>query len=325
MQSKVTSLIIVTLLSAVLLYAGSYVKQDNQKDVRQDVFESWKIEHGISFSEREEKYRFSVFLENLNDIETHNAQATKNYEKGLNQFSHLTPEEFASTYLSSIGERSYLTQEEDTVENFGRSMQVLQDVDWQVLGKVSDVKNQGSCDAGYAFCSASLLESSLLVQDQKAVLSEQQIIDCSADYTTFGCGGGSRSGTLQFAKEKGLVLESTYGWKGVKGTCQKPTGTYKLNWTILESNGCDDIKNNLYKSPMTIAVNARTWQSYKSGVYDGCTSTEVNHDIYLIGVSLTAWRLKNSWGVRWGENGYIRLKLGNTCGICEKPGFGFKL
>ena len=24
-------------------------------------------------------------------------------------------------------------------------------------------------------------------------------------------------------------------------------------------------------------------------------------------------------------NGYIRLKLGNTCGICEKPGFGFKL
>jgi len=36
---------------------------------------------------------------------------------------------------------------------------------------------------------------------------------------------------------------------------------------------------------MTVAVNAQTWQSYKSGIYDGCTSTEVNHDTYLIGVT----------------------------------------
>lgn len=36
-------------------------------------------------------------------------------------------------------------------------MVILQDVDWDVLGKVSPVKNQGTCDAGYAFCSASLV------------------------------------------------------------------------------------------------------------------------------------------------------------------------
>jgi len=66
------------------------------------------------------------------------------------------------------------------------------------------------------------------------------------------------------------------------------------------------------------------WQTYKSGVFDGCTSTAVNHDTYLIGVSAESWRVKNSWGVRWGEYGFIRLKLGNTCGICEKPAFGFQ-
>jgi hypothetical protein len=33
----------------------------------------------------------------------------------------------------------------------------LQDVDWQVLGKVSEVKNQGQCDAGYAFSSTGLI------------------------------------------------------------------------------------------------------------------------------------------------------------------------
>lgn len=185
-----------------------------------------------------------------------------------------------------------------------------------MLGKVSPVKSQGNCDAGYAFCSASLVESRLLMKNQGALLSEQQIIDCSADYTTFGCNSGSRAGTLKFAREKGLVLQSGYPYTGVKGNCKNQTGNYKIDFEILESNGCEDIKTNLYKTPMTIAVNAQTWQSYKSGVYNGCTSTEVNHDVYLVGVSTAHWRVKNSWGVRWGEYGYIRLALGNTCGIC---------
>ena len=80
------------------------------------------------------------------------------------------------------------------------SSENLGDVDWDVLGKVSPVKNQGTCDAGYAFCSASLVETRLLMKNQGALLSEQQIIDCSADYTTFGCSSGSRAGTLKFAK-----------------------------------------------------------------------------------------------------------------------------
>jgi len=29
------------------------------------------------------------------------------------------------------------------------------------------------------------------------------------------------------------------------------------------------------------------------------------------------WKIKNSWGPRWGENGYAWIKDGNTCKICE--------
>lgn len=200
----------------------------------------------------------------------------------------------------------------------------LQEIDWQALGKVSAVKDQGICDAGYAFCSSSMIESFYLLDNKNVTLSEQQIIDCSSDYTTFGCSGGSRNGTLIYIREKGLSLASQYPYKGAKGACQKQTGEFKPAYMHVEFNGCEEITKGLYGTPMTVAVNAKQWQTYKSGIYDSCTSTEVNHDIYLVGVTNTFWRLKNSWGLRWGEYGFIRLKLGNTCGICEKPGFGFK-
>jgi C1A family cysteine protease len=102
--------------------------------------------------------------------------------------------------------------------------EVLEDIDWLALGKVSPVRDQGICDAGYAFCSASLIESFYLFQNKNYTLSEQQIIDCSASYTTFGCQGGSRNGTLTYIRENGLNTEASYPYKGVKGNCQKSTG-----------------------------------------------------------------------------------------------------
>jgi hypothetical protein len=32
--------------------------------------------------------------------------------------------------------------------------------------------------------------------------------------------------------------------------------------------------------------------------------------------SVGYWKLKNWWGENWGEHGYIRIALGNTCGVC---------
>jgi hypothetical protein len=56
------------------------------------------------------------------------------------------------------------------------------------------------CDAGYAFCSAGLIESYYLFKNDNIPLSKQQIVDCSAKYTTFGCSSGSRNGTLTYIR-----------------------------------------------------------------------------------------------------------------------------
>lgn len=83
----------------------------------------------------------------------------------------------------------------------------------------------------------------------------------------------------------GLSLQSSYPYKGQKGNCMKATGEYKLTRQT-QAEGCEYIKAALYNSPLTVAVNAIDWQAYKAGIFDGCKSLEVNHDIFLAGATL---------------------------------------
>ncbi len=64
-----------------------------------------------------------------------------------------------------------------------------------------------------------------------------------------------------------------------------------------------------------MAVDASNWAIYKEGVFDDC-SNEVNHGVLVVGMTKEYWLIKNSWGVPWGDKGYIRVKRGNTCSIC---------
>lgn len=57
---------------------------------------------------------------------------------------------------------------------------------------------------------------------------------------------------------------------------------------------------------------------FRSGIYDdeSCSSNVVNHAMLIVGYTKDAWILKNWWGSRWGEDGYMRLKRNrNQCGI----------
>ena len=62
--------------------------------------------------------------------------------------------------------------------------------------------------------------------------------------------------------------------------------------------------------------------NYANGVFDGCTSQNINHAILVVGYGTDAasgkkfWLVKNSWGTGWGSNGYIKIFRGNNqCGI----------
>jgi cathepsin L len=53
---------------------------------------------------------------------------------------------------------------------------------------------------------------------------------------------------------------------------------------------------------------------YKSGVFNGQNNSSVNHVVMLVGWddAKGAWRVKNSWGKEWGEDGYAWIKYGSN-------------
>jgi len=67
-------------------------------------------------------------------------------------------------------------------------------------------------------------------------------------------------------------------------------------------------------------VSATNWKDYRSGIYTDCDQN-VNAAVLVTGMTDAYWRAKNSWGVSWGENGYIRISRSSDCGICKQTAY----
>jgi KDEL-tailed cysteine endopeptidase len=85
------------------------------------------------------------------------------------------------------------------------------------------------------------------------------------------------------------------------------------------------------QQPVSVAIDVNTseLQFYSSGVYNGNCGTEIGHAVAAVGYGtrgvLPYFKIKNSWGITWGEKGYMYLlRNGNgkgKCGILEQPVF----
>ena len=278
-------------------------------------FESWKGKHGIKYaSEFENAYRERIFLENLAKINSHNSNEFRTYDMGLNQFTAMTTEEFAQTYLGTVVESSNNIESVDDLK--------VGDVDWVSQGAVTPIKNQGSCGSCWAFSATGGLEGLSKLTGTLESFSEQQLVDCSGSYGNQACNGGLMDNAFKFVKDKGIVHEDQYPYKAVKQTCSQATGPFKISGYV-DIKDCNTLATAVTGRPVSVAVDATNWSPYKSGVFNNC-KTSLNHGVLLVGITDQYWWVKNSWGTGWGESGFIRLARGNTCGICNVASYPTK-
>lgn len=308
MDSKHLALLLAVLTAASVLF--TQVDKASTSD-----FEAWKAQHSIKFeTEFENSYRERIFLQNQAKMAAHNADKSKTFEMGLNQFSALTGEEFKQQYLGLVLPENYANVE-DSVDD-----KRVGDVDWTTQGAVTPVKNQGNCGSCWAFSTTGSLEGlSKLAYGSLQSFSEQQLVDCSGSFGNQACNGGLMDNAFKYVKANGIVHEDEYPYKAVKQACSKNAGPFKISG-YTDIKDCNTLASSLTGRPISVAVDASNWSGYKSGVLGTCTKN-LNHGVLLVGTTDQYWRIKNSWGASWGESGFIRLARGNTCGICNAASY----
>jgi C1A family cysteine protease len=299
----------------IALIGAAAVLLGHQQASQVSSFESWKARHGISFSNQfENAYREKVFLANLAEIEAHNSRNDQTYTMGLNQFSAMTQEEFAETYLTL-----QVPESTNAVQHTDEDVSFIGDVDWVSRGAVTGVKNQGQCGSCWAFSATGGLEGLSKQNGKLQSFSEQQLVDCSGSYGNQGCNGGLMTSSFKYVQANGITLEDSYPYTAVQGDCKTKSGDFKINGHQ-EVIGCNQLANAIKARPVSVAVDASNWSSYKSGVFNNCKAG-LNHGVTLVGVQGDNWWIKNSWGTTWGEKGFIRLSAGSTCGVCNMAAY----
>jgi len=224
-------------------------------------------------------------------------------------------------------------------------------LDWSEKGATTPVKDQGSCGSCWAFSATEGVESGLfMATGQLPTLSTQQIISCDdQEPDGGGCGGGDlptayawlesaggldsgddypdtshSSGRTGSCKWSGKKVAQVSDWKYAVKPCAESEQAQGGACADQDEDGLKAALANF--GPLSVCVNAETWDSYSSGVYKSSCSgawKSLDHCVQLVGYDSTGaepyWKVRNSWGTGWGESGFIRLQMGvNACGIADE-------
>lgn len=99
------------------------------------------------------------------------------------------------------------------------------------------------------------------------------------------------------------------------------------SWMPIEKNETAMMYELVQRGPLSVLIDAGLLQFYHSGVWDplvGCGKDYLDHAVLLVGYGVQKellshkpyWLIKNSWGKKWGMDGYFKMIRGKgKCGI----------
>merc|ERR1712137_1520262 len=244
----------------------------------------------------------------INELNAKDPSATY----AVNQFSGMSFEEFSVAYLTLKSNPDAVFE----VPSLQLDVAVAATAaDWDV----TPAKDQGNCGSCWSFGTMGAIEGMNKVKTGSSIiLSEQQLIDC--DHDCSGCGGGLTDYAYRYLVNKDLYTSQSYpytsGSSGHAGSCRSGSSsgvTINGFFTVPgagSGTGDDGLSRALMNGPVTVTVAAdNQFVNYNSGILTGVsTQCNLNHAILATGFGSNFWKIKNSWGQRWGANGFAKFE-----------------
>jgi len=273
-------------------------------------WDEWKNHFGMTFNGEDDAARSAVFEANVAIIDSSNA-AGNTYTLGVNQFSHLSIDEFKAQFTGGKG--GSILSSDDAHMGVLEIGERASSVDWSTDSSVvNPVKDQGQCGSCWAFSAVGTVESAYaLAAGKLGSYAEQQLVDCDHTGGSAGCNGGWNQYGISYIGQTGIASESSYPYTATDGSCRsvsKSLAAGAVTGYNSVTGSVAGLESALNASPVSVTVAAdSTWQQYRSGVLSqGCTS-QVDHAVIAVGYDSSTFKIRNSWGASWGERGYVRV------------------
>ncbi|KAL7643457.1 UNVERIFIED_CONTAM: hypothetical protein RMT77_005439 [Armadillidium vulgare] len=132
----------------------------------------------------------------------------------------------------------------------------------------------------------------------------------------------------------GVDTEAYYPYTAQLGTCKYSAlhvGATCTGYKTISRSESSLLAAVSSVGPISVAIDAShlSFQVYSSGVYyeSSCSTLILDHGVLVVGYGTENleeyWLVKNSWGVSWGERGYIKMarNRNNNCGIASEASY----
>lgn len=206
-------------------------------------------------------------------------------------------------------------------------------------GYIHPPEDQGNCNGSWAFSTAGVAADRVAIESNGTYigyLSAQHILSCAQGEGKDGCSGGYLDRAWQFIKHNRILASSCYEGnlrvpclrdsKKLYDLCDQKEFLVYIRMTppYRIGNTEEDIMIEImYNGPVQTMIKvSEDFFRYQSGIYRYSTSIrlgELNHSVRIIGWGeerlqngeiLKYWLCVNSWGQKWGENGYFKIERG---------------